>query len=213
MQLEHDFTVPVPLGGGWEVMLDVERIAPCMPGATVESFDGETINGHVRVKVGPIQVSYRGTARFAEKDPAARRVVLEAQGREVPGARTARATVTAQLHEKGGDTWVTVLTDLAVTGRPAQFGRGVMAEVGAKLIGRFADCLAETLQRPADAAAGAAGKAGEESRAPTVSAPSRTDEPLDLLHAAGRPLLKRIAPVAAGLAVLVLAWRWVRRRR
>ena len=146
MQLEHQFRVPVPVAQAWDVLLDVERIAPCMPGATVESFDGETIVGRVKVKVGPIQVTYSGTARFTDKDEAARRAVIEASAKEARGSGTATATITAQLQDDGGSaTNVTVTTDLAITGKPAQFGRGVMEEVGNKLLGRFADCLADTL--------------------------------------------------------------------
>ncbi len=146
MKLEHQFTVPVPVAQAWDVLLDVERIAPCMPGATVESFDGETIVGRVKVKVGPIQVTYAGTARFSEKDQAAWRAVIEASAKEARGSGTANATITAQLHDDGGSaTNVTVTTDLAITGKPAQFGRGVMVEVGNKLLGRFADCLAGEL--------------------------------------------------------------------
>ena len=128
------------------MLLDVERIAPCMPGATVESFDGETIVGKVKVKVGPIQVTYAGTARFTEKDESARRAVIEAKAKEARGSGTANATITARLHDDGGSsTSVKVTTDLAITGKPAQFGRGVMVEVGDKLLGRFADCLAGEL--------------------------------------------------------------------
>src|SRR3954464_7901086 len=146
MELEHRFTVPVPVAEAWNVLLDVERIAPCMPGATVDSFDGETIVGKVKVKVGPIQVTYAGTARFSEKDEAARRAVIEASAKEARGSGTAAASITAVLTDSGGSsTDVIVTTDLAITGKPAQFGRGVMAEVGNKLLGRFADCLADEL--------------------------------------------------------------------
>ena len=145
MQLEHHFTVPVPVAQAWDVLLDVERIAPCMPGATVESFDGETIVGRVKVKVGPIQVTYAGTAKFTEKDEDARRAVIDASAKEARGTGTAAATITAQLSGTGSSTDVTVTTDLQITGKPAQFGRGVMVEVGNKLLGKFADCLAEEL--------------------------------------------------------------------
>ena len=186
MQLEHQFRVPVPVAQAWDVLLDVERIAPCMPGATVESFDGETIVGRVKVKVGPIQVTYSGTARFTDKDEAARRAVIEASAREARGSGTATATITAQLQDDGGSaTNVTVTTDLAITGKPAQFGRGVMEEVGNKLLGRFADCLADTLgsgdatdsstevaaePAPAAAAPAAATAAAEGSPAAAVAA-------------------------------------------
>ncbi|MDQ1670890.1 MAG: uncharacterized protein QOE40_2951, partial [Actinomycetota bacterium] len=163
MQLEHEFVVPVPVDQAWDVLLDVERIAPCMPGATVESFDGETVQGRVKVKVGPIQVTYSGTARFVEKDAAAHRVKLDASGKEARGSGTAKATVDAVLVAQGDSTKVNVSTDLAITGKPAQFGRGVMVEVGNKLIGRFADCLAEEIRKgdgPTDADAEAATASG-----------------------------------------------------
>jgi carbon monoxide dehydrogenase subunit G len=146
MELEHQFSVPVPVAQAWDVLLDVERIAPCMPGATVDSFDGETILGRVKVKVGPIQVTYAGTAKFVEKDEAGRRAVIEASAKEARGTGTAAATITAVLTDTGGSsTDVVVTTDLAITGKPAQFGRGVMAEVGNKILGKFADCLADEL--------------------------------------------------------------------
>ena len=156
MQLEHQFTVPVPAAQAWDILLDVERVAPCMPGATVESFDGETIHGRVKVKVGPIQVTYAGTARFTEKDEASRRAVIDASAKEARGTGTAAATITAQLADRGTTTDVTVTTDLQITGRPAQFGRGVMVEVGNKLLGKFADCLADELGGGTATAAGAA---------------------------------------------------------
>jgi carbon monoxide dehydrogenase subunit G len=145
MNLEHEFVVPVPVDEAWRVLLDVERIAPCMPGATLLSVDGADFTGSVKVKVGPITVTYEGKATFDEVDETARRVVIAAIGKETRGAGTAAATVTASLVDGGGSTTVRVDTDLNVTGRPAQFGRGVMAEVGAKLVGQFAACLADEL--------------------------------------------------------------------
>lgn len=143
MLLEHRFTVPVPPDEAWVVLLDLERVAPCMPGATLESVDGAEFAGKVKVKVGPITVTYRGKGSFTERDESAHRAVIEASGREARGSGTASATVTATLEPRGGnETEVLVSTDLAITGRPAQFGRGVMSEVGAKLIGIFAECLA-----------------------------------------------------------------------
>ena len=225
MQLEHQFSVPVPVAQAWDVLLDVERIAPCMPGATVESFDGETIVGRVKVKVGPIQVTYSGTAKFTEKDEAARRAVITASAKEARGSGTANATITAQLQDAGaGATNVTVTTDLAITGKPAQFGRGVMAEVGNKLLGKFADCLAETLgagdadsaEVPAAAVAAATTDTPEPQARP---APSPTpiprpaeNEAIDLLDTAGLPVLKRLSPLVLGLLVLLVLWRLLRRR-
>lgn len=228
MQLEHEFVVPVPVAQAWQVLLDVERIAPCMPGATVESFDGETIEGRVKVKVGPIQVTYAGTARFTDKDEAARRVVIDATAKESRGAGTAQATIEARLLDQGSATKVTVTTDLAITGKPAQFGRGVMVEVGNKLLGKFADCLNDEIQGGqlaavvADATAtgdGAAPSAavGEQAQArpgpvTTPLRPVPETEPIDLLDTAGMPVLKRLAPVLVGLVVLVVLWKAIRRR-
>jgi uncharacterized protein len=155
MELEHSFTVPVPEERAWEVLLDVERVAPCMPGATLDSVDGDVISGRIKVKVGPIAMTYAGTARFTERDPAAHVITLEASGKETRGAGTASAKVRSMLEGQDGQTHVVVHTTLNVTGRPAQFGRGVMAEVGGKLIGVFASNLADMLaaesaQQPAD---------------------------------------------------------------
>src|SRR5450755_1185158 len=159
MELEHSFTVPVPEERAWEVLLDVERVAPCMPGASLDSVDGDAIAGRIKVKVGPIAMTYAGTARFTERDPNAHVITLEASGKETRGAGTASATVRSMLEGQGDQTHVIVHTTLNVTGRPAQFGRGVMAEVGGKLIGIFAANLAEMLT--ADQSDGAA-EAGAE---------------------------------------------------
>src|SRR5215472_9304 len=155
MELEHSFTVPVPEERAWAVLLDVERVAPCLPGATLDSVDGDVITGRIKVKVGPIAMTYAGTARFTERDPEVHAITLEASGKETRGAGTASATVRSTLEGQDGQTHVVVHTTLNVTGRPAQFGRGVMAEVGGKLIGVFASNLADMLaaepaQQPAD---------------------------------------------------------------
>ncbi|GAA2924266.1 SRPBCC family protein [Streptomyces mexicanus] len=165
MELRHEFTVPVPVDDAWRALLDIERVAPCLPGATVEEFDGKTVTGSVKVRLGPITVSYKGTAVFEEQDEAAHRLVLAASGRETRGQGTARATVTGTLTERDGGTAVSVLTDLTVTGRPAQFGRGVLAEVGDRLVGQFADCLAERLAGPAARAPQDSAPAGESATA------------------------------------------------
>lgn len=145
MELEHSFTVPVPVDRAWDVLLDVERVAPCMPGATLDSVDGDEIRGKVKVKVGPISMTYAGTAKFVEKDKDNGVVRLEASGKETRGSGTASATVRSVLEDLGDHTKVVVLTTLNVTGKPAQFGRGVMNEVGGKLIGIFATNLADMI--------------------------------------------------------------------
>jgi carbon monoxide dehydrogenase subunit G len=145
VQLENHFTVDAPIDEAWQVLLDVERVAHCMPGATLDSVEGDHFNGKVKVKVGPIVVTYQGVARFVERDEHAHRAVIDASGKESRGAGTAKATVTTSLHDDGGKTRVSVLTDLNITGRPAQFGRGVIADVASTLTDRFAQSLAMEL--------------------------------------------------------------------
>lgn len=145
MELTHSFTVPMGADEAFQVLTDIERVAPCMPGATIDSVDGETFTGRVKVKVGPMQITYRGKAQYKELDTEQHRAIIDARGQEMRGSGTANATVTASLTDKGDETEVTVVTNLSVTGRPAQFGRGVMNEVGAKLLGQFADCLSQQL--------------------------------------------------------------------
>ncbi|WP_406466744.1 SRPBCC family protein [Streptomyces hirsutus] len=219
MELHHEFTVPVPVDDAWPALLDIERVAPCLPGATVEEYDGKTVTGSVKVKVGPVTVTYRGTAVFEERDETAHRMVLVASGRETRGQGTARATVTATLGEQDGGTAVSVRTDLTVTGRPAQFGRGVLAEVGERIIGRFAACLSEQLTRPPDTA-GETGAADTSEAAVATGAPQAVrraeappEEPLDLLRTAGLPVAKRAAAALAGAVVLGLLVARIRRRR
>src|SRR6266542_5346765 len=137
MRLEHSFTVPVPVDTAWDALLDLPRVVPCMPGATLTGVEGDTFTGTVKVKLGPIGLTYRGKGRFVARDEAARRVVIEASGRDTRSAGTASATVTADLTAEGDGTRADVVTDLTVTGRPAQVGRGMLSDVAAKLIGQF----------------------------------------------------------------------------
>src|SRR6266704_806867 len=164
MEMDHSFTVPVPPERAWDVLLDVEKIAPCMPGATVDEFDGEVVTGRIKVKVGPVSLTYKGTAKFTERDPDARVILLEASGKETRGAGTASATVRATLEpESGGEaTKASMHTTMNVTGRPAQFGRGVMVEVGGKLVEQFAQNLRQLIT---DDGAGGGGAAATEAGA------------------------------------------------
>lgn len=171
MELQHSFTVPVSAREAFAVLRDVQRIAPCMPGATVDEVDGDKFTGRVKVKLGPVQVTYRGEAEYAEVDEERFQATLVARGREARGSGTAQATVTARLEEQGDSTTVHVTTDLAITGRPAQFGRGVMADVGEKLIGQFADCLAGELAR-GGAGAPVSTVPGEPAAAAVAAAPA-----------------------------------------
>lgn len=220
MELEHSFTVPVGVDDAWRVLLDIERIAPCMPGATLDSVTGDDFTGSVKVRLGPIGLTYKGKASFVEKDEAAHRAVIDARGKDSRGNGTAAAKVTATLQQEANATTVHVLTDLNITGKPAQFGRGVMADVGNKLIGQFADCLAGKLAGGGDQMSQPAPEptpSGTETTEPRASQPvdpptSQPVEPIDLMASAGPAVLKRLAPVAAVLALLVL-FVTLRRRR
>jgi carbon monoxide dehydrogenase subunit G len=142
MELEHEFTVAAPVDKAWDVLLDLDRVVPCMPGAALTSYDGESFGGTVKVKLGPVSMTFAGKGRFVERDETARRVVVEASGKDARGGGTAKATVRAVLSAAGPDaTDVKVNTDLAVTGRVAQFGRGMVADVSSRLLGQFTDCL------------------------------------------------------------------------
>lgn len=177
MELDHEFTIPVPVEQAWPVLLDVERIAPCMPGATLDSIEGDEFTGRLKVRLGAMTITYRGSARIAARDEATHSVSLEGSGKEARGSGTASATVQAQLHDEGERTRVTVHTKLNVTGRPAQFGRGILADVGGKLIGRFADGLAEELTREPSAAAPEPTPARAEPDTPPSAAAVQRSEP------------------------------------
>ncbi|HEX7302538.1 SRPBCC family protein [Lentzea sp.] len=196
MKLTHSFVSPGPAEVVWEALLDPERVAPCLPGATLTSVEGRTFSGEVKVKLGPVQLLYRGTGEFVDVDPEQRRAVLKASGKDARGNGTASATVTFQV----GDT-VEVETDLAITGRPAQLGRGLISEVSGKLVGQFAECLAGTL------GSGDPDEVAQQQHLRVVP-----DEPIDLIDTAGVPVLKRALPVA-GAALAVVLFVVLRRRR
>ena len=219
MELQHSFSVPVDVDRAWAVLVDIEQVAPCMPGAALDTVDGDNFTGSVKVRLGPIGLTYKGKARFVEKDETAHRAVIDAQGKDARGNGTAAATVTATLHPQDDGTRVEVNTDLAITGKPAQFGRGVMVDVGNKLIGQFADCLAGKLakaDRPAVAAvadpAPPPPTSSTDNRPTAPEAPAEEVAPIDLMASAGPAVLKRLAPVALILAVLALVIVLRRRR-
>lgn len=207
MKLENRFTVPVPVDEAWRVLLDVERIAPCMPGATLTKVEGDRFEGTVKVKVGPINLTYGGNASFVSKDEVTHVAVIDGSGKETRGTGTAKALITCRLVGRGDTTDVEVDTDLNVTGKPAQFGRGVLADVSSKLVDQFAACLADEI-RAGTPAEPAAAVAGGPAAAPTPRPPA---EAIDLLGTAGAPVLKRVAPLAAALLLLVLLVRRLRR--
>jgi uncharacterized protein len=231
MKLENEFTVPAPVEQAWDVLLDLERVAPCLPGAAIEGVEGDEHRGTMTVKIGPITARYAGTVRIEEADEAARRTVMRAQARDSRGQGTAAATITSSMEAVEGGTRVRVETDMRVTGPAAQFGRGVMQDVSAKLMGRFADCLAELMSGvpSAEEAAAAAATSTPDGgrvvgpRRPAASPPPGpagdsaeaaarpSEEVLDLGEASREAVLKRLAPVAAGIGVLILLL-WRRRR-
>src|ERR1700724_1439522 len=153
IELDNSFTVPVPPEQAWDVLLDVERIAPCMPGASVTSVEGDQIEGQVKVKLGPLSLTYKGTAKFTDKDQANHTIAIEATGKETRGAGTASANGTATLTPaEAGSTLVAIHTSLNVTGRPAQFGRSLLPEVSGKLIAQFASNLEALISADSPAA-------------------------------------------------------------
>jgi len=158
VELTNEFEVAVPIEEAWAVLTDLERIAPCMPGAQLTEVEGDEYRGLVKVKVGPITASYKGVVRFSERDAENHRAVLKADGRETRGQGNASATITATLAPSGTGTKVSVFTDLAITGKVAQFGRGVLADVSGKLLDQFVHNLETTVLTP-DAPGAPAGEA------------------------------------------------------
>jgi len=233
MELTNEFRVGVPVDDAWAILTDVERIAPCLPGAQLQEVNGDVYAGVVKIKVGPITAQYKGTASFVEKDDAAHRAVLRAEGRDTRGQGNASASVTATLVTDGDGTSVKVVTDLTITGKVAQFGRGVLADVSGKLIGQFVDNLERDVL---SGSAGASPALPDEAAAvesttvdvdpapapPQVATTPETNgaatstvrkvsmpepEPVDLLATAGSPLAKRAIPVVVLLLLAVLVWR------
>lgn len=204
MELTNEFTVAVPVDRAWSVLTDLERIAPCMPGAELQEVVGDEHRGVVKVKVGPMVAQYKGAASLVERDEAGRRAVLKAEGRETRGQGNARATITAELTPDGDGTRVAIVTDLHLTGKVAQFGRGVLADVSAKLLDQFVASLeADVLSESVDSAAPASAE---------PPPPARDVAPVDLVGVAGTSVLKRVAPLAVLVVVLLLVVRRRRRR-
>ena len=170
MELTNDFRVGISVPEAWKVLTDVERIAPLLPGAQLEEVDGDEYRGVVKVKVGPITAQYKGAATFVDRDQAVGKVVLSASGRDTRGQGNASATITATMQPDGDGTKVTVVTDLTVTGKVAQFGRGVLADVSAKLLRQFVGALEADL-----AASGREGSSESELARPATNGNGRPD--------------------------------------
>jgi carbon monoxide dehydrogenase subunit G len=263
MKINNEFTVGVPIQQAWNTMLDLERIAPCLPGASIQGSEGDEYQGTMKVKIGPITANYKGTVSFEETDEENHRAVLNATGRDARGQGTASATIVSTLQEEGDGTTVRVETDMKLTGRAAQFGRGIAQDVATKMLEQFANCLEKEISGPqeevaaasaaqaepsgdgaaasqeeATAAGGVGGTAGrvissEDSSvmagapvegavvsegapeaaasAPTTEQAPRREpeepEAFDLGTASREAILKRAAPVLAGLGLLaILIW-------
>jgi carbon monoxide dehydrogenase subunit G len=232
MKLNHRFVVPVAPAAAWAAFNDLDGLVPCLPGASLISAEGDGFAGEVKVKLGPISMVYGGTGTFLERDESAGRIVVEAKGKDKRGNGTAGATVTAQLSAEGEGTAVEVTTDLAVTGKPAQFGRAVIQDVSDKLLGQFVECISARLGTPAagaeETAAGepavsdaaqsvapdtaetasgtapAARPAGQAPRQETAAAPAELN-----LFATVMPVLVRRYAIPAAIAAVVIAGVWV----
>ncbi|MET7987411.1 SRPBCC family protein [Streptomyces sp. NPDC005281] len=200
MQLEHSFTVPADPDDAWKLFLDLGRVAPCMPGAVLDTLDGDSFTGHVKVKVGAVQMSYRGEGTVT-RDESARSMHLDLSGSETRGAGTASATVTATLTADPAGTRVRVRTDLDITGRPAQFGRGIMTEVGDRIVQQFATRLEELLR-----------DTGQNTPGTADSPLSREPEAVDLGAAVLPVLLRKTAAPAAAVLLAVVVIQALRRR-
>jgi hypothetical protein len=234
MEITDRFHVSTPLAETWKVLLDIERIAPCLPGAQLEEIEGDEFRGVVKVKVGPITAQYKGAARLAEVDEDRRRILIDASGRDTRGQGNAAAKILVTMAGDESGTDVSVHTDLSITGKVAQFGRGVLADVSAKLLGQFVERLEtdvlngsgaglidEVPSTPAPAAATTteptATTPATPATAPESTGPRRIEsaevEPVDLLATAGAPVGRRLVPVAIGALVAFLLLRGRRRRK
>lgn len=232
MEIFEEFRVPLPVDEAWRLLLDIERIAPCMPGAQLQEIEGDEYRGVVKVKVGPITAQYKGTAKLESTDDASHTAVIVASGRDTRGQGNASATVQLSLIAEGGQTLVSVETDLSITGKVAQFGRGVLNDVSGKLLGQFVENLerdvlsrgtpTEPVPEPAVAPASIAESSDRARAASNGSAPSEVSEirridapeaaPVDLLAVSGRSVGKRLLPIG-GVLLLLLVLLGIRRSR
>jgi uncharacterized protein len=229
-KLLNEFTVHRPIAETWTVLTDVERIAPCMPGAALEEIEGDVFRGVVKVKLGAISTAFKGQANFVERDDSAHRAVLKGEGRDTTGKGNASALITAQLESIDADTTKCVVeTDLHITGKVAQFGRGIMGDVSKKLMNQFANNLNTMLDQqpgsgtaaeapaaapaPAAAAGDAATNGATASGAPAVrKIDGPAAAPIELSDVAGSAILKRLLPLVGGLLVLWIVVRRLSRR-
>ena len=206
MDLNHEFTVNVPVAEAWAILTDLERIAPCLPGAQLTEVEGDTYRGQVKIKVGPILAQFKGQASFVSRDDVAHKASLKGEGRDTTGKGNASAIITAELTSvTPTSTKCTVHTDLSISGKVAQFGRGALADVSDKLLAQFS----ENLNQLISAAPAPAPVVAESSPAPSEQPTIRKIDgpevaPLNLLDTAGSTIAKRVIPALIGIAVLVV---------
>jgi hypothetical protein len=226
MEIADSFRVSTSIDDTWKVLLDIEGIAPCLPGAQLQEVEGDEYRGIVKVKVGPITAQYKGAARLTEVDEAGRRIVIDASGRDTRGQGNAKATILVTMQPEGAGTKVDVVTDLSITGKVAQFGRGVLADVSSKLMGQFVENLERDVLTSAGGGdtshAGGAYEQALESVAPgppgsaATAGPRKVDapepQPVDLFQVAGDSVGKRLVPLGVAALVLFVLWRILRRR-
>jgi uncharacterized protein len=192
MKLQNEFTVDAPVERTWETLLDIERVASCLPGASIERGEEDGLyRGAMKVKVGPMTVDYRGTARLEEVDEDTRTASIVVQAREAKGQGTAAAVIRNHLEARNGSTHVVAETDLKLTGRQAQFGRGIVEDVAGTMMSEFAQRLEQELRE---------GPAQQAVAPPSAAGPAPPEEALDM----GSVLLKSETVRRAGLAAAVL---------
>jgi carbon monoxide dehydrogenase subunit G len=224
-QLINEFTVNRPIDEAWPLITDLERIAPCLPGAELQEIEGDTYRGVVKVKLGAISSQFKGEAHFVERDDMNYRAVIKGAGRDTGGRGNATAEIMAQAEALSPtSTRVAVTTDLHITGKVAQFGRGIMGDVSSKLMVQFADNLNQMIDdqatavpapapepTPADEPSGADIAAGAAPSTPTVrKIEGAAAEPIDLMEVGGSSIVKRVAPALIAIVILLLL---LRRRR
>jgi carbon monoxide dehydrogenase subunit G len=228
MEIADSFRVSTSIDDTWKVLLDIEGIAPCLPGAQLQEVEGDEYRGVVKVKVGPITAQYKGVAKLAEVDETNRRIVIDASGRDTRGQGNAKASIVVSMTSEGAGTKVDVVTDLSITGKVAQFGRGVLADVSSKLMGQFVENLERDVLTtagggdtshsggPYEQALEAVTPAPPAASAAATTGPRRIEsaevEPVDLFEMAGDSVAKRLVPIGIGALVLFLIWRILRSR-
>ena len=216
MKIENEFRVPTTVEQAWVLLTDIPAIAPCLPGAELTGHDGDTFEGKIKIKVGPVSAEYKGTATITELDETNHRVLLSASGRDSRGAGNASAEISAVLTPEGDGTKISIDTDLKVAGKVAQFGRGVMADVSKKLIGQFAECIRTKLNSPAgeeaeskpgvasDDVVGAPAQSSSSGDGSADGSAETETDTLDLLEVAGGAMAKRLLPVVVAIIVVIV---------